>query len=184
MRIEGERIVLRPILPSDFPALVKWTKDPEVGHYMEDDGYPETLMDCQEWYQKQRSNRRLRRLVITTRDGLPIGDIELDHITWRSGDAELRIRIGESEYRGKGYGAESVLTLLSYAFDEMKLSRIYLRVSSANQAAIRCYEKVGFKKEGKLVRTWGSQDFREIYLMRILKEEFRKLYPHSRQLAG
>ncbi|NLY30057.1 MAG: GNAT family N-acetyltransferase [Firmicutes bacterium] len=184
MKIEGERIILRPILSSDFPAIIKWTRDPEVGHYMDDDGYPETLADCQEWYQKQRSNRHVRRLVISTRDEVPIGDIELDHIAWRSGDAELRIRIGEGDYRGKGYGVESVTTLLRYAFGEMGLSRIYLRVASTNRAAIRCYEKAGFRKEGKLIRTWSSEELREIYLMRILKDEFYELHPQYCSLAG
>ena len=184
MEIEGERVILRPVLPSDFPKIVEWTKAQEVGHYMEDDSYPENLGDCQEWYQAQQSSRHLRRLVITTRDGVPIGDIELDHITWRNGDAELRIRIGEGDYRGKGYGAESVIALLSYAFGEMKLSRIYLRVASTNQAAIRCYEKAGFKKEGKLIRTKGAPKLRKIYLMRILKDEFYKLNPHLQLLAG
>ena len=47
MTIKGERILLRPLLPSDFPKIVKWTNDPDVGHYMDDDGYPETLKDCQ-----------------------------------------------------------------------------------------------------------------------------------------
>ncbi len=184
MKIEGERIILRPIMPSDFPEIVKWTKDPEVGHYMEDDGYPETLADCREWYEKQRSNRHIRRLVITTRNGVPIGDIELDHIAWRSGDAELRIRIGEGDYRGKGYGLESVTALLCYAFGEMKLSRVYLRVASTNRPAIRCYEKAGFKKEGKLIRTRSSEELREIYLMRILRDEFYELHPQYRLLAG
>ncbi|NMB11133.1 MAG: GNAT family N-acetyltransferase [Firmicutes bacterium] len=177
MKIEGERIVLRPLVPSDFSKIVKWTKDPEVGHYMDDDGSPETLEDCEEWHRNLRSNRHNQRLIITTLEGYPIGDIELDHIAWRNGDAELRIRIGEGDYRGRGYGTESVTTLLAYAFGEMNLSRIYLRVASDNFAAIRCYEKAGFRKEGKLVRSeQNGRMQRKIYLMRILKEEFNRLY--------
>ncbi|NMB45165.1 MAG: GNAT family N-acetyltransferase [Firmicutes bacterium] len=178
MEVVGERIILRPLIPSDFPKLVKWTKDPEVGHYMDDDGYPETEEACYDWHKSQCSNRHKQRLMITTRDGHPIGDVELDHITWRNGDAELRIRIGEGGYRGKGYGVDAVTTLLAYAFVEMNLSRVYLRVASSNEAAIRCYEKAGFKKEGKLVRSHVHEKRQwEIYLMRILKDEFYKLHP-------
>ncbi|NLJ24322.1 MAG: GNAT family N-acetyltransferase [Firmicutes bacterium] len=185
MKIKGERLVLRPIVPSDFAKIVQWTKDPEVGHYMDDDGCPEALEDCQEWYDSLRSNRRNRRLIIATLDGQPIGDIELDHITWRSGDAELRIRIGEADYRGKGFGVESISTLLIYAFGKMNLSRVYLRVAKGNTAAIRCYEKVGFKKEGKLVRSQTQkQSQREIYLMRILKDEFYRFHHCSYRSVG
>lgn len=185
MKIVGERIVLRPLLPSDFPKIVKWTKDPEVGHYMDDDGCPETLADCGQWYQSLCSNRYNQRAIIATLDGNPIGDIELDHITWRNGDAELRIRIGEGSYRGRGYGAEAIAALLSYAFGKMNLSRVYLRVASDNHAAIRCYEKVGFKKEGKLMRSHNhTRVQREIYLMRILKDEFHRVYSESYRCVG
>ncbi|NMB25591.1 MAG: GNAT family N-acetyltransferase [Firmicutes bacterium] len=173
MVIQGDRIVLRLLLPSDFAKIVQWTKDPNVGHYMDDDGCPEVLGDCEAWYNELRRNRLNLRLIIATLDGLAIGDIELDHITWRSGEAELRIRIGEGAYRGKGYGTEAITALLIHAFDQMKLSQIYLRVASNNLAAIRCYEKVGFRKEGRLVRNASQPGLqREIYLMRICKDEF------------
>lgn len=185
MQITGERIVLRPITPADFPKIVEWTKDPEVGHYMEDDGYPETLEECEQWYKELRSNRHNQRLMVTTRSGLPIGDLELDHITWRSGEAELRIRIGEASYRGRGYGQEAVVTLLDYAFSQMNLTRIYLRVSRGNKPAIRCYEKAGFKKEGKLVRSRPDKKLqREIYLMQITKEEFFRRHPYFYSHVG
>jgi len=184
MKIVGERIVLRPLLPSDFPKIVKWTNDPDVGHYMDDDGYPETLKDCQEWYKSIRSNRQSKRLIIATRQGQAIGDVELDHITWRSREAELRIRIGEAEYRGKGYGIETVTALLNFAFSDMGLVRVYLRVASDNEAAINCYEKAGFRKEGKLVRNQKEPGLqRKIYLMCILRDEFYHLQSHQDRCA-
>ena len=177
--------MLRPLLPSDFPKIVQWTKDPDVGHYMDDDGCPEALADCEAWYKELPRNRRNRRLIIATLDGRPIGDVELDHITWRSREAELRIRIGEGDYRGKGYGVEAVTALLVHAFDEMKLSQVYLRVASNNIAAIRCYEKVGFKKQGKLLRNEPHPGLqREIYLMRILKDEFHKTHSCYHRQVG
>ena len=47
-----------------------------------------------------------------------IGDIELDYIVWRSGEAELRIRIGERDCWNRGYGTESIIALLRHAFFE------------------------------------------------------------------
>ena len=95
------------------------------------------------------------------------------------GFASAKAITGEKDMEPK-----ALLPSLSYAFGEMKLSRIYLRVASTNQAAIRCYEKAGFKKEGKLIRTKGAPKLRKIYLMRILKDEFYKLNPHLQLLAG
>ncbi|NLY10301.1 MAG: GNAT family N-acetyltransferase [Firmicutes bacterium] len=171
MKLKGEKISLRPIQESDFEDLVAWSNDSEINSYSEGD-YPLTLSECHQWLKRSKSNRYQERFAIELNKEL-IGDIELDHITWRSGDAELRIRIGKKVLWDKGYGTDSVRTLLAFAFLNLNLSRVYLRVYADNHRAIRCYEKVGFKKEGRLRRsTENNEGFREILLMRILKDEF------------
>jgi len=84
----------------------------------------------------------------------------------------MRIRIGAKSLWDQGLGTEAVTVLLFHAFRNMNLSRVYLRVYDDNHRAIRCYQKVGFKKEGRLLRSNNNQPFREIILMRILKNEF------------
>lgn len=101
-----------------------------------------------------------------------IGEIELDHIAWRSGEAELKIEIFDGEMRGLGYGTDAVITLLRQAFLKMNLSRIYLRVQACNRAALRCYEKAGFKKEGRLHRQTDQDTKEEIFLMGITRVQF------------
>ncbi len=105
-------------------------------------------------------------------DGQAIGDIELDHIAWRSGEAELKIEIFDGKMHNHGYGTEAVTTLLGQAFLKMNLNRVYLRVQASNKIAIRCYEKAGFKKRGRLQRVteWGTEE--EIFLMGITKTQF------------
>ncbi len=104
----------------------------------------------------------------------PIGEIELDHIAWRSGEAELKIFIHQEEFHNHGYGTKAVVALLNQAFFKMNLSRVYLRVHANNPIAIRCYEKAGFKKEGRLSRVteWNTRE--EIFLMGISKTRFSK----------
>lgn len=101
-----------------------------------------------------------------------IGDIELDHIAWRSGEAELKIEIFDGNMHNHGYGTDAVITLLGQAFLKMNLSRVYLRVQASNTIALRCYEKAGFKKRGRLQRMteWGTEE--EIFLMGITKTQF------------
>ena len=38
--------------------------------------------------------------------------------------------------------------ILRYAFGELSLNRVGLNVNADNKAAIKCYEKAGFKREG------------------------------------
>lgn len=171
MMIRGEKVYLRPIHAADFPQLVAWTNDPEISRLM-DGKYPTTLEECAAWHKAELSNRHSQRFAICTiKDGMLIGDLALDHIAWRSGDAELRIRIGEKSHWDQGYGQDAVSALLEHAFYRMNLSRIYLRVFAFNKRAIRCYEKCGFRKEGRLRREGPDGGPTWVILMRLRKEE-------------
>jgi RimJ/RimL family protein N-acetyltransferase len=44
------------------------------------------------------------------------------------------------------------------AFDELRLHRISLNVFDFNTPAIRCYERVGFRREGHLRETRKASD--------------------------
>ena len=62
--------------------------------------------------------------------------------------------------------------MIAYAFQELKLHKLYLRVFSDNIRAITSYEKAGFQKEALLkddVLVAGR--FRNIILMGIVNEE-------------
>lgn len=107
-------------------------------------------------------------------DDLAIGFIELDQIAWRSGEAELKIEIVESKLHGHGYGTDAVVALLNHAFVTMNLNRVYLRVHATNKLALRCYEKAGLKKEGRLQRITERNREEEIFLMGITKDKFLK----------
>ena len=163
--------MLRPLQAADYPLLVQWGLDPELGRLLEGD-YPQSLAECPAWHQKIISDRHRQLFGIQLATGRLIGDIELDHIAWRSGDAELRIRIGEREHWDQGYGTEAVILMLTHAFAALNLKRVYLRVFSFNERAIRCYRKAGFKREGILVRRTADGERREVTLMRILRDEF------------
>lgn len=115
---------------------------------------------------------RCRIFYQIMKQGQPIGEIALDQIAWRSGEAELKISIEDEKLHNHGYGTEAICALLKQAFLKMNLNRIYLRVHARNTIAVRCYEKVGFKKEGRLQRRTEQSAKEIIYLMGISRQEF------------
>lgn len=182
MVIRGARIILRPIQANDYPKIVAWSNDLEIASLLEGD-YPRTVEECPAWHRLSQGNRHQQRFAICTGEGVLIGDIELDHIAWRSGDAELRVRIGEKEFWDQGFGTDSVTALLGYAFGTLGLSRVYLRVFDFNKRAIRCYEKCGFRKEGRIRRPGPGGAPAQVYLMRILRAEFERAHAAAHRAA-
>jgi diamine N-acetyltransferase len=173
--IVGEKVRLRPIERDDLPRFVEWFSDPEVRRHLLV-YLPFSLAQEERWFEEMLG--RLGRqtdvlLAIETIDGVHVGDIGLHSIDWKNRAAELGIVIGDKAYWSQGYGTDAVRALLGLAFREMNLHRVFLRVDVDNARGIRCYEKVGFQREG----TSRDAAFREgvyhdQYVMSILESEF------------
>lgn len=93
------------------------------------------------------------RLVKTAQaSAIPIGTMMLYKSPRHSTSHVRTARLGgvgiQEEHRRKGYGEEAIRWLVNWGFKWAGLHRIELGTISYNGAAIRLYEKVGFKKEG------------------------------------
>ena len=84
-------------------------------------------------------------------DNRLLGDINLDVINqWSSRDAFVGLGVTDRNDWGKGYGTDAMKIILRFAFTEINLRRVTLTVFEYNPRAIRSYEKVGFRHEGRL----------------------------------
>lgn len=111
--------------------------------------------------------------IRTLEEDTLIGEIGLDVVDWPGRDAFVGLGIGETDYWSKGYGTDAMNVLLRFAFTEVNLKRITLTVFEYNPRAIRSYEKVGFRHEGRkrLLLNREGRRWDELY-MGILREEW------------
>lgn len=171
MELVGKNIRLRSLEKPDLSKMVNWNRDSEIQYYVDCD-LPDNLVELERWFNENISDRYYRIFVLETFDNQVIGDLELDHICWSKFEAELRIRIGEKDYWGKGLGSESIQLILNYLFEEKSFKRIYLRVYHFNRRAIRCYMQNGFKQIGVLQRK--TENWKDIILMEVTPVQFKK----------
>lgn len=78
-----------------------------------------------------------------------VGEVRLDNVNHADRRASLAIGIYDPGRLGKGLGTAVMKRVLAYAFDELALHRISLRVLSFNERAIAAYLKSGFSIEGR-----------------------------------
>ncbi len=156
VNIVGELVALGPLVKALLPLYSRWINDLATARNL---GLwrPQTLEQEQAWYDEApAAEHSVTFTLIERATWRPIGTIGLNDIDHRNGRAELGIMIGEPECRGKGYGTEATRLLLDYAFTALGLHNVMLRVFSFNTAAIRAYERAGFREFGRR---------RECYLM-------------------
>ena len=82
-----------------------------------------------------------------------IGNIKYEPINFDEKVATLGILIGKEENRGRGFGPEIIKTTTAILFKEFQINRFNLGVNENNIAAIRAYEKIGFKKLKKIEKS-------------------------------
>ncbi len=107
--------------------------------------------------------------AIETLAGSHIGTCSCYNIDETRGEGELGIMIGNRDCRDKGYGADTVNTLLNHIYRATKLNRIYLKTLHSNHRAQRCFEKCGFTTCGHL-----SRDGCRFILMEISRQRWQE----------
>jgi RimJ/RimL family protein N-acetyltransferase len=88
--------------------------------------------------------------------------------------------IGERDFWSKGYGSDMMKLCLQYAFLELGLQRVSLGLHEYNPRALRSYEKVGFRMEGRTREDSVREGKRHDTLwMGILREEWLQMQKGS-----
>ena len=177
----GEKTRLRRIEREDIPTFVRWFSDPDVREFLVING-PISAAEEQEWFENKLKETDSEIFAVETADGTHIGNIELFGINWRHRRAELGVVIGEKAYWGQGYGSDAIRTLLRFAFEEMNLHRVYLRVFEDNERGVRAYQKSGFRLEGRLKEAnYRKGRYYDELVMGILGDEFSALTSRDAQ---
>ena len=169
----GETVALGPLRPDDSPLLFEWINDRELVTL----SAPFRLVSPEEhdaWFAAVRARSGMKIFGIRLRDGdRLVGSCQLHSIDPEHRAAELQIRIGAADARGRGVGGEATRLLLRYAFDELDLHRVFLHVFEGNEPARRLYERVGFRTEGVLRQAARIEgEWVDVVLMAMLRTDY------------
>lgn len=173
--IIGEKLQLWPLERIDLLKNYQWANDPELCQFAGANPLPKQSSDVEGWANNVSSDPQITTLAIKTKDGNYIGNIELRDIDLRCGCAEIGIIIGEHNYWGKGYGTEAVRMICHFAFDELRMHRLYAKVLASNPRALSMFTKCGFTTEGmEREAFFQNGKYWNIHLLGILDREFLK----------
>ena len=171
-------IELVPFRPEHFDLLIRWTTSAEFLLQWAGSGldYPLTRDQLDRLLRWAAADPPATYLFSVRRPGESrvIGHAEIGRTDPRLPSVHLmRLLIGPPELRGHGLGLALVRELVRYSFQELSAHRVSLSVFEANAAAIRCYEKAGFRLEGTLreARSYGGR-YLNLCVMAILRSEW------------
>lgn len=190
LRLETERLILRPVQAGDTAAVFAMGSDPEVTRYGSE--LP--------WTDAAQADARIVRsinavtcgeylpLVMERReDGAVIGECGLYQWSLQNRRAELGYRMN-SAFWGKAYMREALTALLDWAFSREGLHRIEADTDPGNVRSIHLLNMLGFTQEGLLRERWivGDQIFDTAMFGLLARDwtETRRNHASAKSLPG
>lgn len=170
MNLQEKDIYLRLMTEDDTDNIIKWRNSPRVQKnfiYQK----PFTKEGHKHWIDTMiHTGKAVQFIICENKTDRPVGSVYFRDISKEHQKAEYGIFIGEDDAVGKGYGTQTAKLAIEYAFEEMKLHKLMLRVFASNKAAIRSYEKAGFVQEAYLHdEVCIGGEFCDIIFMAIIK---------------
>ncbi len=170
-----KRIRLRALTMSDIEKTFAWHNQEDISSLYSGHPFPVNKEMEIKWYEKiLTSNFPVTVFGIELIENRNlIGIAVLQDINLINRSSEFAIYIGDKDYRGKGLSKEATIESIHFAFYELGLNRIYLKVLEENVIAISLYQSIGFKQEGVLRNSiYKKNSYKSEIVMAILKEEF------------
>lgn len=171
MILQGKNIYLRLMTEKDTDLIVRWrNKDFVRKNFIYQK--PFTAEGHLQWIETMIKTGRVVQFIICTKEEKPVGSVYLRDIDEVHHKAEYGIFIGEEEALSRGYGTEAAKLMIGYAFEELKLHKLMLRVLAGNERAKKSYENAGFIQEACLKDDVCLEDgYRDVILMAVLNPE-------------
>ncbi|XP_058417521.1 alpha/beta-tubulin-N-acetyltransferase 9 isoform X2 [Diceros bicornis minor] len=143
----GKKVVLVPYTSEHVPRYHEWMKSEELQRLTASE--PLTL---EQEYAMQHSwredaDKKWQAQTGTTEESCMVGDVNL--FLTDPGDpslGEIEVMIAEPSCRGKGFGTEAVLMMLSYGVTRLGLTKFEAKIGQGNEPSIRMFQKLHFEQ--------------------------------------
>ncbi|MBR5332015.1 MAG: GNAT family N-acetyltransferase [Muribaculaceae bacterium] len=121
---------------------------------------------------RRKNNESIRWAITLSSQNEFIGTIDLYNINLIKKIATLGCAVSPN-YQHKSIGHESIMLVIKYAFEKLKINRIQLFVNPENAQAIRTYKRIGFIQEGLLREyEFNGNTHCDMFIFSILKKDF------------
>ncbi len=155
MRLETERLIIRPITLDDKNEIFEYRGDKETNKYQ---GWiPEKIDDVVTFIEKiakqiDEPDTWFQLVIIEKQAQKIIGDLGLHFLDSENKQVEIGCTLDKA-FHHRGYATESIKKVIDYLFMELNKHRIVTSIDPDNKNSIRLVEKIGFRKEAHFIES-------------------------------
>lgn len=155
MKLETERVIIRPITLADKNEIFEYRSDAETNKYQ---GWvPKTIDDVEIFIGKiskqiNEPGTWFQLVIIEKKTQKIVGDLGIHFFDNPNKQVEIGCTLNK-DFQDKGYATESIKAVIDYLFKKLNKHRIIASIDPDNKKSIRFFERVGFRKEAHFVES-------------------------------
>ena len=138
MIFESRRLILRKFHIKDKEALISLLNHQEISKWIDNLPYP-YLEKHAEWWVKKGSKKKYQFAITLKKENILIGSLKL------SKSGEIGCWIG-ANYWKMGFASEAIKLIKQFAFNVLKLEKLWAATHERNKAPFKVLEKMGFTR--------------------------------------
>ena len=166
---------LRKLCKKDIPFIKEWMSDADINRQFKTDFTVYSFERIEKFIQDAQEFTYNRHYAIVNEEDEYLGTISLKNIDGKNQKAEYAIVLRKKAI-GTDIAIKATHSLLSIAFNELNLNKVFLNVLSTNIRANKFYRKYGFTFEGTFRQDIKiGNEFYDLNWYSILKESYELL---------
>ena len=105
-----------------------------------------------------------------------IGNIRINHIDYHNKNCGYGRLLGNKKYIGKKYGQLMLYKICDYAFNKLKMNKIFTPIYSDNFKSLSSNLEFGMRISGHFKKHFKKdKKFKDVYYLELTKDEFKKI---------
>ncbi len=179
IKLETDRLCLRPLTRDDFAGIYRCASDKNIVKYMiwgpfDENGTDRYLQKCASDWRAEPVTRYAFGIVLR-KTGALIGACWL-HLEDSRRCGELGWVL-HSDWWRQGFMSEAAGALLRFSFEDLRLHRVCAHARAENSGSFKIMEKYGMRREGHYiqcdpVRFAETEAWADVYLYAMLDTEY------------
>ncbi|NXX44982.1 NAT9 acetyltransferase, partial [Tricholaema leucomelas] len=172
--LQGQRVTLVPYTSAHVPRYHEWMQSEELQRLTASE--PLSLEQEYEMQRSWREDTDKCTFIVLDRErwhgqdqDCMVGDVNLFLTNPEDPTlAEVEIMIAEPGYRGRGFGKEATLMMMSYGVRNLGITKFEAKIGQENEASICMFKKLHFKEVA------ANRVFQEVTLRLDVTDQERK----------
>ena len=177
LRIDSERLYMRPFKDEDAESMYPYHSDPEICRYIPwnvrtMDEVKKSIEDNKSAFSLREEGDYLSLALIRKSDDQLIGQMNSMYRSKEHQKAEFGYVINPV-FGGQGYASEAASALITALFDSGLFHRVIANIDVRNTPSWKLVERIGMRREAHYIQDyWFKGEWTDSYIYAVLKSEW------------